>query len=84
MQDFSYRGKYVEFWQVTGKVLASDKYHETHISGRGGGGYIGQYGGRIKPITIGSSTVTNHEFWIKTEYGVEKDIKLHNINIPLC
>ena len=83
MQDFSYRGKYVEFWQVTGKVLASDKYHETHISGRGGGGYIGQYGGRINPITIDSSTVINHEFWIKTEYGVEKDIKLRNINIPL-
>lgn len=83
MQDFSHRGKYVEFWQVTGEVLASDKYHETHISGRGGGGYIGQYGGRIKPIAIDSSTVINHEFWIKTEYGVEKDIKLRNINIPL-
>ena len=83
MQDFSHRGKYVEFWQVTGEVLASDKYHETHISGRGGGGYIGQYSGRIKPIAIDSSTVINHEFWIKTKYGVERDIKLHNINIPL-
>lgn len=83
MQDFSHRGKYIEFWQVTGEVLASDKYHETHISGRGGGGYIGQYSGRIKPIAIDSSTVINHEFWIKTKYGVERDIKLHNINIPL-
>ena len=83
MEDFSYRRKYVEFWQVTGEVLKSDKYNETHISGRGGGGYIGQYGGRIKPITIDSSTVINHEFWIKTEYGVEQDINLSNIDIPL-
>lgn len=83
MEDFSYRGKYVEFWQVTGEVLASNKYNETNISGRGGGGYIGQYGGHIKPITIDSSTTINHEFWIETEYGVEKDIQLRNINIPL-
>ena len=80
---FIHRGKNVEFWQVTGEVLGSNKYSETHVSSSGGGGYVGQHGGHVSAPTIHSSTVTNHEFWIKTEDGLEKPIKLRGIDVPL-
>ena len=87
MEDFTHRGKDVEFWQVTGEVLGTDKYSETHVSvsSSGGGGYVGAYGGHVSAPTVHStsSTVTNHEFWIKTEDGLEKDIKLRGVDIPL-
>lgn len=87
MEDFSHRGKKVEFWRITGEVLGSDKYSETHVSvsSSGGGGYVGPNGGYVSAPTVNSSssTVTNHEFWIKTEDGLEKDIKLRGVDIPL-
>jgi hypothetical protein len=83
MEDFSHRGKNVKFWSVTGEVIGTNKYSETHVSSSGGGGYVGQYGGHVSAPTIHSSTITNHEFWIKTEDGYEKDIKLRGVDIPL-
>jgi hypothetical protein len=91
METFSHRGKDIEFWCVTGEVLGSNKYSETYVSSSGGGGYVGGYvgphggnvSGHVSSPTIHSSTVTNHEFWIKTEDGLEKDIKLVDIDIPL-
>lgn len=83
MESFIHRGKKIDFWKVTGEVLGSDKYSETHITSSGGGGYVGQNGGHVSAPTINSSTVTNHEFWIKTEDGLEKAIKLRGSDIPL-
>ncbi|EPO3011086.1 hypothetical protein [Vibrio cholerae] len=87
MEGFTYRGKDVEFWQVTGEVLGSNKYSETHVSvsSSGGGGYVGPNGGHVSAPTVhsSSSSITNHEFWIKTEDGLEKDIKLRGVDIPL-
>ncbi|MCD8548986.1 MAG: hypothetical protein LRY75_20675 [Shewanella xiamenensis] len=87
MEDFSYRGKEVKFWRVTGEVIGSDKYSETHVSvsSSGGGGYVGPHGGHISAPNIHTTTtaITNHEFWIKTEEGLEKAIKLRGVDIPL-
>ena len=83
MQKFNHRGKIVGFWTITGVVLGSDKYSETHVSSSGGGGYVGPHGGHVTAPTVRSSTVTNHEFWIKTEDGAEEDIKFRCIDIPL-
>jgi hypothetical protein len=83
MNSFVHRGKEVEFLQVTGEVLGSNKYSETHVSSSGGGGYVGKYGGNVSAPQIHSTAVTNHEFWIKTEDGVEVDIKLQGTDIPL-
>ncbi|AHF01714.1 hypothetical protein THIAE_08035 [Thiomicrospira aerophila AL3] len=75
MDDFKYGKKVVEFWQVTGEVLGSNKFSETYVSSSGGGPNYAP--------SIHSETVTNHEFWIKTEEGLEKDIKLRGIDVPL-
>lgn len=87
MEGFSYRGKDVEFWRITGEVLGSNKYSETrvNVSSSGGGGYIGPNGGHVAPTTVdvSSTTVINHEFWIKTEDGHEKDVKFSGVDIPL-
>ncbi len=38
MENFTHCGKEVEFWQVTGEVLGSNKYSETHVSVSSSGG----------------------------------------------
>lgn len=83
MKNFTHRRKSVEFWKISGEVIGSNKFSETHVSSSGGGGYIGQHGGHVTAPTVRSETVTNHEFWIKTEDGLEKDIKLRGIDVPL-
>ncbi|MBI3285315.1 MAG: hypothetical protein HYZ65_10780 [Burkholderiales bacterium] len=83
MENFSHRNKVVQFWHVTGEVIGSNKYSETHVSSSGGGGYVGKHGGHVSAPQIHSTVVTNHEFWIKTPDGKEKDIKLAGVNIPL-
>ena len=87
MEDFIHRGKTVKFWHVTGEVLASQKFNETHVSvsSSGGGGYIASGSGYVGAphVQSSSSTITNHEFWIKTEDGREKDVKLKGVDSPL-
>lgn len=87
MENFKHRKKEIEFWQLTGEVLGSDKYSETHVSvsSSGGGGYVGPNGGHVSAPKVhsSSSSITNHEFWIKTADGLEKDIKLKGADIPL-
>lgn len=83
MEDFTHSGKIVEFREITGEIIDNNKYSETYISSSGGGGYVGQHGGYVNAPAIHSSTILNHEFWIKTKDGLEKSIKLQNIDIPL-
>lgn len=83
MKDFVHGKNNVEFRTVTGEVLGSDKYSETQISSSGGGGYVSTHGGHVSAPRIHSSSVTNHEFWIKTEDGLEKDVQLRGVDIPL-
>lgn len=91
MKLFSHRGKHVEFWTITGEVLGSDKYSETHVTSSGGGGHVSGYvgpnggtvSGRVDTPMVSSRSVTNHDFWIKTDNGQEKDIQLRGVDIPL-
>lgn len=83
MEDFLYRGKIVHCNVITGEVLDSNKFMETHVSAQGGGGNIGRHGGYIQKARIDSSSITHHEFWIKTEDGIERHIKLRGFDIPL-
>ena len=74
------------FSQVTGRVLDSSKWSETHVSG-GGGGTPPNYGGNhpgTKSVDIRSTVTTEHEFWIKDEdTGKEQDIRLSGVDVPL-
>ena len=83
METFTYRGKTLEFRSITGTVLDTSTRSETHISGGGGGGYIGPKGGHIDDISIRSHNTTLQEFWIKTEDGMEKSVNISGTSIPL-
>lgn len=73
----------MQFNVVTGEILGSNKFSETHVSSSGGGGYVGRDGGHIRAPQVSSSTTTNHEFWIKTEEGKEKSIQLKGYDIAI-
>lgn len=87
MEDFNYRGKKVVFSRISGIVIHSSKWGETHLSASGGGGKVDitDYQGQVhfRPVEVNSQTVTKHEFWIKTEDGLEKSVKLSGHDIPL-
>ena len=83
MESFNHRGKEVVFWSITGEVIGNNKYSETHssVSVSAGRNSYRRNGGF--DVHSSSETITNHEFWIKTEDGLEKDITLRDANIPL-
>jgi hypothetical protein len=83
MQDFTFDDKTVEFTALTGEVVGSEKLSETHVSSSGGGGYVGAHGGHVSPPQIRSTSIINHEFWVRTDAGVERDVKLKGHDIPL-
>ena len=83
MENFRFRKKEIDFLSITGEVLGQNKYSETHVSSSGGGGYVGEHGGRVHAPTVHSTTITNHEFWIKKEDGGEYAVQLSGCDIPL-
>ncbi|NVK25944.1 MAG: hypothetical protein HWE10_13540 [Gammaproteobacteria bacterium] len=83
MENFKHKNKDIEFWSETGEILGQNKYSETHVSSSGGGGYVGKHGGHVSAPQVHSTTVTNHEFWIKKEDGSEKSVQLAGHDIPL-
>ena len=84
MKSLFHKNTEIAFSSVTGTVLdGQEKRSETHISSSGGGGYVGQSGGRVSAPTIHSSVTTKHEFWIELENGTEKAIQLSGCDIPL-
>lgn len=83
MHDFTHGDKTVEFTALIGEVVGSEKFSETHVSSSGGGGYVGKHGGHVRPAQITSTSVINHEFWVRTDTGVERDVKLKGRDIPL-
>ena len=74
----------LKFTEVTGTVLDSSKWSETHVSGGGGGGYISEGTGRMQGIDISSSTSTQHDIWIKEDStGRERPLQLSGVDVPL-
>lgn len=83
VMEFESRGKVVEFEVLTGEVVGSEKYSETHVTSSGGGGYVGGGGGYVSAPTVSSSTVINHEFWLRSEGGREVPVRFKGVEIPL-
>ncbi len=83
MKNISIDSKTIQLVVSTGEVLSSDKSYETRVTSSGGGGYVGQYGGKVAAPKISSHTVERHEFWIRSEDGVELSFQLSNANIAL-
>lgn len=74
----------VEFFAFHGRVIDSDKVSETHVSSSGGDVWTDANGNaHSTPLTVSSTSVTNHDFWIMTDDGNEKNIKLSGFDVPL-
>ena len=68
LADLEFGKRTLVFRQYTGAVLDTSKWSETHVSGGGGGGMSFQGGqGKTAPVSISSSTSTQHDIWIKDE-----------------
>ncbi|NWB29179.1 hypothetical protein [Pseudomonas gingeri] len=83
MTGFTHGKKTLSFGYTVGEVLDSEKFSQTQVSSSGGGGHIGEHGGNVRPVRIQSTSIINHEFWIREDSGQEKDIKLVGYDIPL-
>ena len=83
MNNFICGRKTIEFSTVTGEVLDTQKHSETHISGGQTSGTIVGGTGFVSGSGVSSSVSTQHEIWIKTQDGLEKAIRLRNVDIPL-
>lgn len=75
MDDFFYKDKRIGLSSITGKVLADRKYLETIVSS--------SCDGDEGIPDIYSHSVMHHEFWIKSAEGMEHDLKLLGVDIPL-
>lgn len=83
LDDLVYQQKTIRFRILSGTVIGSQKYSETHVHSKGGGGSIGPNGGYVSAPTIYSTSHTRHELWLKDEGGQEYPFDLSGKNIPL-
>ena len=83
LESFNYKGKEIQFWEITGEVMSSSKHSETQVWSSGGGGSVGPQGGYVAAATVHSKAITNHEFWLLTADGKEKVIQLKDVDIPI-
>lgn len=66
---------------ITGKVIDCQKRNETIVSGRGGGGFIRDGSGFVKPVSIHSQTKVYDQIFIIDELGQEHSFELCNFNL---
>jgi hypothetical protein len=81
--DFTSKNKTIKFTYIPGEVIGTSKFSETQISSSGGAAYAGELGAYASAPRIHSTSIINHEFWIKSANGQEHEIKLTGVDIPL-
>lgn len=84
MESFQGEKETALFSDRIGTVIRSTKRSETHVSSSGGGGYLDKGTGYVAPATISSTVVTRHEFWVRTDEGVDVPVQLTDVDIPLA
>lgn len=82
MHTFAHGDKTVAFTVLSGEVVGSEKLSETRVTSTGGVQVNGK-DGEVTPVRVSSVSIINHEFWIRTPDGVEHDVKLRGVDIPL-
>lgn len=80
--------KGMEFWEIRGVVLSSEKRSEAHVHGFGGGGEIGTDAngcvyGSVDPVEINTTINRSQEFWLRDESGREVHFELDDWSVPL-
>ena len=81
MHTFTHGDKTIAFTVLSGEVVGSEKLSETRVTTTGGP--ANGNSGEEKPLRVSSVSIINHEFWIKTADGIEHDVKLRGVDIPL-
>lgn len=69
-------GQSIWLSRFTGTVVDLNKWSETHVSGGGGGGYVGHGGGYVRNAPVQSHITTKTDFFLKDKDGKERDFKL--------
>ena len=64
----------VWFNNASGQVKGLRIWSETRVSGGGGGGHTGPYGGFSNPVAVTSTVTVKREFWVVTKTGQEHHI----------
>jgi hypothetical protein len=82
MHNFTHGDKTVCFTVLSGEVVSSEKLSETRVTSTGGVRVNGN-DDDVTPVRISSVSIINHEFWVKTPDGIEHDVKLRGVDIPL-
>lgn len=82
MHNFTHGDKTVSFTVLSGEVVSSEKISETRVTSTGGVQVNGN-DGDVTPVRISSVSIINHEIWVKTPDGIEHDVKLRGMDIPL-
>lgn len=73
----------IDFKTVTGKVISVDKIIATKVSGSGGGGHIGSYGGTVHSVSINSQNIVHQDIWLQHDSGLETHFRLINKDVPI-
>lgn len=81
MHTFTHGDKTIAFTVLSGEVVGSEKLSETRVTTTGGP--ASGNGDEEKPLRVSSVSIINHEFWIRTADGIEHDVKLRGVDIPL-
>ena len=82
MHTFTHGDTTVVFTVLSGEVVGSEKLSETRVTSTGGV-HVNGKDSEVTPVRISSVSIINHEFWVKTPDGVEHDVKLRGVDIPL-
>ncbi len=71
------------YYILTGTVLETTRWSETHVSGGGGGGYMynGHGSSYVNPVT--STTVRHSEIWIRDDEGNEEQLRFSTVEVPV-
>jgi hypothetical protein len=72
-----------ELYGVTGKVLASERNSELHVSGGGVGGYVHNGSGVIVGPDIVGETINSHDFWLMQPNGKETHVHIPDYHVPI-
>jgi hypothetical protein len=76
-------GQAIQVEALAGVVAEDQHSSSTEIRSRGGGGYVSSSGGYVSPAQITTVTTTYQQIWITDDHGVDHEVALQNIGIPL-
>lgn len=75
-------GQSFEIQSLTAEVVAKENLKSFDFSQSGGGGYVGQHGGYVKPPQIHVQENNTDRIWLRDNAGGESPCDITNIDLP--